>query len=62
MRKFSFVLIATIIGLSPVQSVSACGDKTMRVKTGLRYYQTQIAKTPFYDPDSLGRTTCRQSD
>ncbi|HEY6244526.1 MAG TPA: hypothetical protein VIX17_11290 [Pyrinomonadaceae bacterium] len=47
MRKLSFVLIATtIIGLSPAQFVSACGDKTMRVKTGLRYYQTQIAKHP----------------
>ena len=46
MRKLSFVLIATIIGLSPVQFVSACGDKTMSVKTGLRYYQTQIAKHP----------------
>ena len=46
MRKLSFVLIATIIGLSPVQFVNACGDKTMRVKTGLRFYQTQIAKHP----------------
>ena len=46
MRKLSFVLIATIIGLSPVQLANACGDKTMRVKTGLRYYQTQIAKHP----------------
>ena len=24
----------------------ACGDKTMRVKTGLRYYQPQAAKNP----------------
>jgi hypothetical protein len=46
MRKLSFLLIATIIGLSPVQLANACGDKTMRVKTGLRYYQTQIAKHP----------------
>jgi hypothetical protein len=47
MRKLSFVLIvATIIGLCPVQFANACGDKTMRVKTGLRFYQTQIAKHP----------------
>jgi hypothetical protein len=46
MRKLSFVLIAAFIGLSPVQLANACGDKTMRVKTGLRYYQTQIAKHP----------------
>jgi hypothetical protein len=46
MRKLSFVLTAAFIGLSPVQLANACGDKTMRVKTGLRYYQTQIAKHP----------------
>jgi len=46
MRKLSFVLIATIIGLAPVQLANGCGDKTMRVKTGLRYYQTQIAQHP----------------
>jgi len=46
MRKLSFVLISTIIGLSPVPLANACGDKTMRVKTGLRYYQTQIAQHP----------------
>jgi hypothetical protein len=46
MRKLSFVLIATIIGVTPLQFANACGDKTMRVKTGLRYYQTQIAKHP----------------
>jgi hypothetical protein len=46
MRKLSFVLIATIISVSPLQFANACGDKTMRVKTGLRYYQTQIAKHP----------------
>ena len=46
MRKLSFVLIASIIAVSPLQFANACGDKTMRVKTGLRYYQTQIAKHP----------------
>jgi hypothetical protein len=46
MRKLTFVLIASIIGLSPIQLANACGDKTMRVKTGLRYYQTQAASHP----------------
>jgi hypothetical protein len=27
-------------------AAAGCGDKTMRVKTGLRYYQTQAAKHP----------------
>lgn len=45
MRKLTFLLIASIIGLSPVQLANACGDKTMRVKTGLRYYQ-QARKAP----------------
>jgi len=46
MRKLTFLLIASIIGLSPVQLANACGDKTMRVKTGLRFYQTQAGKHP----------------
>lgn len=47
MRKLSFVLIvATIVGLSPVKFANACGDKTMRVRNGLRYYQPQIARHP----------------
>lgn len=46
MRKLTFVLIASIIGLSPIQLANACGDKTMRVKTGLRYYQAQAASHP----------------
>jgi hypothetical protein len=47
MRKVSVVLIViTAIGLSPVKFASACGDKTMRVKTGLRFYQPKIAKHP----------------
>jgi hypothetical protein len=47
MRKLSSVLIvATIVGLSPVQFANACGDKTMRVRDGLRYYQTKIAQHP----------------
>jgi hypothetical protein len=46
MRKLTFLLIATLISLSPTQLANACGDKTMRVKTGLRYYQTQAASHP----------------
>ena len=46
MRRLSFVLIATIVGLLPAQFTHACGDKTLRVKTGLRYYQLQAAKRP----------------
>ena len=46
MRKLTFLLIASIIGLSPMQPANACGDKTMRVKTGLRYYQSQATKAP----------------
>ena len=46
MRKLTFLLIASIIGLFPMQLANACGDKTMRVKTGLRYYQSQATKAP----------------
>ena len=46
MRKLTYVLIASIIHLSTTQFANACGDKTMRVKTGLRYYQSQAAKGP----------------
>jgi len=46
MRKLTFVVITSIIGLSPMQLANACGDKTMRVRTGLRYYQTQAASHP----------------
>jgi hypothetical protein len=46
MRKLSVLLIAVSVALAPLQLANACGDKTMRVKSGLRYYQTQIAKHP----------------
>jgi hypothetical protein len=46
MRKLTFLLIVSIIGLSPVQLANACGDKTMRVKTGLRFHQLQARKAP----------------
>jgi len=46
MRKLAFVLIASIIGVCPMQLANACGDKTMRVRTGLRYFQSQAALHP----------------
>ena len=46
MRKLTFLLIASIIGLPPAQPANACGDKTMRVKTSFRYYQAQARKAP----------------
>lgn len=45
MRKLTLLLIASILGLHPSWSANACGDKTMRVKTGLRYYQ-EAKKSP----------------
>ena len=46
MRKLTFLLIAGIIGLSPVQLANACGDKTLRVRNGIRQFQVQAAKAP----------------
>lgn len=46
MRKLTFVLISTMIGLSHMQLANACGDKTMRVKTGLRFWQLAATKAP----------------
>ena len=46
MRKLVVVLVTTLLIQTGMQYANACGDKTMRVKTGLRYYQTQIAKHP----------------
>jgi|GEM_PF-1608165 len=46
MRKLVVVLITALIIQFALPHANACGDKTMRVKTGLRYYQTQIAKHP----------------
>jgi hypothetical protein len=45
MRKITFLLIASIVGLHPGLPANACGDKTMRVRTGLRYYQ-EAKKSP----------------
>jgi len=46
MRKLIVVLIATLVFQFAMQDAGACGDKTMRVKTGLRYYEVQAAKHP----------------
>jgi hypothetical protein len=46
MRKLIVVLIPILIVQVGIRYADACGDKTMRVKTGLRYYQTQAAKHP----------------
>ena len=46
MRRLTCLLIVSIISLSTIQLVDACGDKTLRVRTGLRYYQSQAAKAP----------------
>lgn len=39
MRKFILVLIASTVTFSGIKLADACGDKTMRVKSGLRYRQ-----------------------
>ncbi len=46
MRKLSIVVITILFIQFGMQYPEACGDKTMRVKTGLRFYQTQAAKHP----------------
>ncbi len=46
MRKLVIVLIATLFIQLGTRSAIGCGDKTMRVKTGLRYYQPLAAKHP----------------
>ena len=46
MRKFSVVLIATIVIQLGMQYANACGDKTMRVRTKLPYYRVQASKHP----------------
>ena len=46
MRKLVVVLITTSVIQFGMQYADACGDKTMRVKIGLRYYQPLAAKHP----------------
>lgn len=46
MRILIVALITTLFIQFSTPYANGCGDKTMRVKTGLRYYQTQAAKHP----------------
>ena len=46
MRRLVAILIAILVIQFGMKYADACGDKTMRVKDGLRYYQTQIARRP----------------
>src|SRR5262245_30114516 len=46
MRKLVVVLVTTLLIQLGMPHANACGDKTMRVKDGLRYYRTQIARHP----------------
>lgn len=46
MRQLGLILIALSITLSAVETAHACGDKTMRVGRGLRFYQLQASKNP----------------
>ena len=46
MRKLTVVLIAALAIQLGLQCANACGDKTMRVRGGLRYYQTRAANHP----------------
>ena len=46
MRKLVVVVITTLLIQVGMPYANACGDKTMRVRDGLRYYRLQIAKHP----------------
>jgi len=46
MRNLIAVTVAALVIQLGMPYSHACGDKTMRVKTGLRFYQTQAAKHP----------------
>lgn len=46
MRILIVILIAALTTQFATPYANACGDKTMRVKTGLRFYQTEAAKRP----------------
>ena len=46
MRKVLVVVVTSVLIQLGLNYAHACGDKTMRVKTGLRYYQPQAAKNP----------------
>ena len=46
MRKVLVVVFTAVVIQLGMNYADACGDKTMRVKTGLRYYQPEAAKNP----------------
>jgi hypothetical protein len=46
MRNLIAVTVTALVIQLGMQYGHACGDKTMRVRTGLRFYQTQAAKHP----------------
>ena len=46
MRILIVVLIAALTTQFATPYANACGDKTLRVRTGLRHYQIQAAKNP----------------
>ena len=46
MRVLLVAVITTLVTQFGMPYANACGDKTMRVQKGLRYYQVQIAKHP----------------
>jgi hypothetical protein len=46
MRKVLVAVFTAVLIQSGLNYADACGDKTMRVKTGLRYYQPEAAKNP----------------
>jgi hypothetical protein len=46
MRNLLVVVLTALLIQFGMNYANACGDKTMRVKTGLRYWQTQAAKRP----------------
>lgn len=46
MRNVLIVVFTALLIEFGMTYADACGDKTMRVKTGLRYYQPQAAKNP----------------
>lgn len=46
MRKLVLVLVTALVTQFGMQYADACGDKTMRVKKGLRQFQPLAAKHP----------------
>ena len=46
MRKLVVILVTTLVVQFAMQVAEGCGDKTMRVRTGLRFYQPLAAKHP----------------